>query len=98
MSQGHFRVEDFRKIEEQVQDRSIDAMPVAELIKLKVSLVTNTPTAEVNPIFQRRWDRAYTEISSLIDSKVAKRRFQIAIWVSSVILIVSLINLVRGFM
>jgi hypothetical protein len=98
MSQGHFRIEDFRKIEEQVQDRSIDAMPVAELTKLKVSLVTNTPTADINPIFQLRWDRAYTEISSLIDSKLAKRRFQIAIWVSSVILIVSLINLVRGFM
>ena len=98
MSQGHFHIEDFREIEEQVQNRSIDAMPVTELTKLKISLVTNTPTAEINPIFQRRWDRAYTEISSVIDSKVAKRRFQIAIWISSVILIVGLINLVRGFM
>ena len=97
MGQGHFNVDDFREIEEHVYDRSIDTMPVAELTKLKVSLVNNTPTAEINPIFQHRWDRTYTEISSVIDSKVAKRRFQIAIWISSVILIVGLINLVRGF-
>lgn len=98
MGQGHFHIDEFRRIEEQVQNRSIEAIPVAELQKLKVALVRNTPTAEINPIFQRRWDRAYTEISSVIDSKMAKRRFQIAIWISGVILIVALIDLVRGFM
>lgn len=97
MGQGHFNPKDFMAVEEHVHDRSIEAMPVAELTKLKVLLVKNAPTAEVNPIFQHRWDRACSEVSSLIDSKVAKRRFQIAIWISSVILIVGLINLVRGF-
>jgi hypothetical protein len=97
MGQGHFNPKDFMAVEEHVHDRSIETMPVDELTKLKVSLVKNAPTAEINPIFQHRWDRAYTEISSLIDSKVAKRRFRIAICISIVILIVGLVNLVRGF-
>ncbi len=97
MGQRQFNVEEFRAIEEHVYDRSVEGMHVAELTKLKVSLVKNAPTAEINPIFQRRWDRAYAEISSAIDGKVSKRRFQIAILVSSVILIVGLVNLVRGF-
>ena len=92
-----FIVDDFREIEEQVQNSSIEAMPVAELTKLKDSLVTNAPPAEIHPIMQLRWDRAYKEISSHIDSKVAKRRFHIAIGISIVILLVSLINLVRSF-
>lgn len=49
-------------------------------------------------IFQLRWDRAYLEILNVIDSKVAKQSFKIAIGISIVILIVGLINLVRGFM
>lgn len=97
MGRGHFNVKDFIGVEVHVHDRSIETMPVAELTKLKVALVKNAPTAEVNPIFQYRWDRAYAEISSVIDSKVAKRRFQITVWVSSVILVVGLINLIRGF-
>jgi hypothetical protein len=93
-----FNVTEFRKIEQQVLDRSIEAMSVNDLTKIKVSLVTNTPTAEVHPIIQTSWDRAYKEITSQIDSKVAKRRFIIAIFISSIIIFVSVVNLVRGFM
>lgn len=89
---------EFRKIEQQVLDRSIQAMSVNDLTKIKVSLVTNTPSAEVHPIIQTSWDRAYKEISSQIDSKVAKRRFSVTIFISLIILLVSVVNLVEGFM
>lgn len=93
-----FNVTEFRKVQEHVEDRSIEAMSVDELTKLKVSLVTNTPTAEINPIMQISWDRAYKEVTSQIDSKVAKRRFYIAIAISTVILLVSVVNLLREVM
>ena len=93
-----FSVDEFRNVEGLVQDRSIERMSVDELKKLKESLVTNTPSAEVHPIMQTRWDRAYAEVSSEINSKIAKRRFYIAIGISTVILLVGLVNLVRGFL
>ena len=97
MTQGYFNVEKYREVEKLVQSRAIDAMNIVELVKLKVSLSINAPTAEVHEIIHRSWDRAYKEISSQIESKVAKRRFGIAIGISIVILIVGIANLVRGF-
>ena len=92
-----FRVDEFRKIEGHIQDRSIEKMPVSELKTLKVLLIKNTPPAEINPIMQLNWDRAYKEITSQIDSKVARRRFMITVCISTIILLVGLLNLISRF-
>lgn len=97
MNYKSFQIEEFRRTESLVLDRSIDTMSVSDLTKLKNALIANTPTEPINPIMHRRWDRAYAEISSAIESKIANRRFRITIWLSCIIFIVGLLNLVVGF-
>jgi len=93
-----FIVDKFREIDGRVRDRSIEAMSIGELSKLKASLLANTPTPEVNPIIHNHWSIAYQEISTQIDSKVAKRRFRIGLGMSTIILLISLVNLIRDIL
>ncbi|WP_289286704.1 hypothetical protein, partial [Methylophaga sp. UBA3991] len=80
------------------KSHAIETMSVRELQSIKNSLLTNRPDPNTKSFMQIQWDIVYKEVTSQIDSKVAKKRFCIGVTISSVILVISLVNLVRSFL
>ena len=59
------RVANFERIERLVKDGSIDSLPVAEVRKLRDSLLRNSPTSH-NPQFEQRWKRVELALAARI--------------------------------
>jgi hypothetical protein len=89
-------IKEFNNIEGVIKNRELSQRSLAELRKMRETLLLETPTSQ-NAQFQQRWERVHAAINSELEGRITARRFRVQLALSVLILLVAAINLAKAY-